>query len=154
MALCTLSMPPRSSARGTKYQTWFQYRLMMALNTLRVSDFGRFRATASTGSPFGSAEHTAFLDGDPRSVVDALGLPRSVVGDDEQLVTVGYSPDRGRLGLAVLGEGGQQQVLLAVNVLEGRCHATQFTGLIRSETLFCIPPRSLENTLNVLPSRP
>ena len=51
MAACTLSTPPRKIACGIHHHACHQKRLVTMSNTRRVSDFGSFRATASTGSP-------------------------------------------------------------------------------------------------------
>src|ERR1700755_2405283 len=46
-------MPPRMIACGIHHHACHQYFLVTISNTRRFSDFGRFLATASTGSPFG-----------------------------------------------------------------------------------------------------
>src|SRR5271156_6123097 len=53
MAACTLSTPPRKIACGIHHHACHQYLLVTRSKTRRVSDLGRFRATASTGSPLG-----------------------------------------------------------------------------------------------------
>src|SRR6478672_7543068 len=78
------------------YQAWCQYRRMILSNTRRVSDLGRLRATASTGSPLTAPSTPAFwivtrgvllirlVFHDPSSVMmsslSPSGTPHTVVG--------------------------------------------------------------------------
>lgn len=73
----------------------------------------------------------------PRRVADPLDLPRFLLGDDQQsipAVGVQGGPDGNRLGPAVLGEGGQQQVLRLGKVRKGRGHGCQPTARADAES--------------------
>ena len=59
------------------------------------STWAGLRATASTGSPLGWPSAPESAGCVTRGVLcDPLGLPRAVVGDDQQLVAVGHAPYR------------------------------------------------------------
>ena len=86
---------------------------------------GQVAGNGLDGLALDLAQCAALLDGDPRGVLDPLGLPGAVVGADQQLALVRHAPDRSRLGPAVLGEGRQKQVLLAIHVFECRSHGSR-----------------------------
>src|SRR6476661_3023909 len=114
MAACTLSMPPRKIACGIHHHACHQYRLVTFSKTSRVSDSGRIRATASTGSPMALPSAPALW-----MVTRGVFLIRLVFQDPSSVMISSLSPSgtpphRGRLGPSVLGEGRQQQILLVV----------------------------------------
>src|SRR5690349_7835375 len=89
---------------------------------LRLVENGRRSLDGLAGR---AAVHGAGGQRDPRGVADSLDLPRLFLGDDQEPVPslfVQGGPDGRWLGLAVLGERSQQDVLRLGEIGEGRCH--------------------------------
>src|SRR5689334_20433104 len=89
IALCTLSMPPRTIACGTHHHACHQYFLVTMSKTRRFSDLGRFLATACTGSPLGLPRALDFW-----MVTRGVFLIRLVFHDPSSVEISSLSPSR------------------------------------------------------------
>ena len=173
IALCTLSMPPRNDGLRDPPP-----RVPPVAPGDHVEDppglgLGQISGHRLDRLALRLAERAALLDRDPRRVVDPLGLPRPVVGGDQQLVP-SWTPQTGvglgRPSLVNVVSSRYFAWATSSNVsamgikslsVQKRCKVLDtlisrllITGRKSIVTFLSIPPRSLEKKLNVLPSSP
>ena len=123
-------MPPRSLEKKLNVLPSSPYRLPIASYVAPLADLCRIVGGRLDRLTLGVTASVARGDGHARGVADPLDLPGRLLRDRHQAVTGGRGPDGRRLGPAVLGERGQQDVLGLGDVGEGDWHEPNLSSRV------------------------